>query len=270
MEIAQHIRIFDKMPTDELVEKRTTAINSLTEKYEGVDTVEKLLQLAADLTKGVAKGGSLPEPRITEIESVIRDTSSSFVRERQELQILTCALVAALKLLTEAIPTSGLWSRRDVLALGLWSGLGFQTPRTEERLEALRSELLLVARNLVHRSATNARVRQEVPAVNLKMPEAYDAKSIAKAVQSSADPAIDCVATKCGSRPRGNRSSLVGSKRVEQICGEIFLQHEPDVCDDRRWIRGRNYGTPHSRRRTQASRAPASQAGSDRNYAGRA
>jgi GTPase-associated system helical domain len=193
MDIAQHIRIFDKLPSDDLVEKRTASIVTLAEKYESLSTVETILQLAADLTKGVAKGGTLPEPRIAEIEAVIRTTSSSFVRERQELQILTCALVAVLKLLQEANPTHGEWSRRDVLALGLWSGLGFQAPRTEERLEALRSEVLLAARTLALGSASNARMRREVPAVAVKMPEAYEATTVGNTVQKSATSAIDAL-----------------------------------------------------------------------------
>jgi hypothetical protein len=191
MNIAQHVRIFDKMPTDDLVEKRAAAITSLAEKYEGNTSVEKLLQLAADLTKGVAKGGSLPEPRLSEIEEVIRTTSSSFVRQNQELQILTCALMAALQLLLGASSTNGEWSRRDVLALGLWSGLGFQVPRTEERLEKLRSELLIAARNLVHGSTSKARQRQEVPAVSVKVPEAYDATKVGSAVQKGVTGTID-------------------------------------------------------------------------------
>jgi hypothetical protein len=195
MDIAQHIRIFDKMPTDELVEKRTTAINSLAEKYQEVSTVGDLFQLAADFTKGVAKGGGLPEPRIAEIEAAIRETSGSFVRQGQELQVLTCGLLAILKLLAEAKPTSGEWTRRDVLALGLWSGLGFQVPRTEERLEGLRSELLVAARNLALGSTANARKRQQVPAVTLKMPEAYDATNIGNAIQNGAAGAIDALRT---------------------------------------------------------------------------
>ncbi|MGH9498155.1 MAG: GTPase-associated system all-helical protein GASH [Terriglobales bacterium] len=195
MDIAQHIRIFDKIPTDELVEKRTTAITSLGEKYQSISSVENILQLAADFTKGVAKGGSLPEPRIVEIEAAIRETSGSFVRQDQELQVLTCGLLAALKLLAEATPTSGEWSRRDVLALGLWSGLGFQIPRTEERLEGLRSELLVAARNLVLGSTANARKRQEVPAFTAKMPEAYDATKIGNVVQNGAARAIDALRT---------------------------------------------------------------------------
>jgi hypothetical protein len=195
MDIAQHIRIFDKTPSDELVEKRTKAIGSLAKKFGKLDSVENLLQLAADLTKGVAKGGSLSEARLTEIETAIRSTSSSFVREGQDIQILACALMAVLKLLTEATATNGVWSRSDVLALGLWSGLGFQLPRTEEKLEVLRSELLNAARSLVLASTTNARKRQDVPMVTLSMPAAYEMAEVATAVQDSAASTIDALRT---------------------------------------------------------------------------
>jgi len=193
MDIAQHIRVFDKTPSDELVGKRTEAIVTLAGKYQANTTVDSLLQLAADLVKGVAKGGDLPETRVAEVEAVIKEKSPSFVREGQELQILTCALLAASKLLTEATPTHGTWSRLDVLALGLWSGLGFQVPRSEERLEALRSELLIAARDLVLASAENARARQDVPAVTASMPDAYDPAKIGKAVQDGAAQAIDAL-----------------------------------------------------------------------------
>jgi GTPase-associated system helical domain len=193
MDIARHIRIFDKTPSDELVEKRTKAIIALATSYEKLESVDNLLQLAADLTKGVAKGGSLPDARITEVEAVIKATSTSFIREGQDIQILACALMAALKMLTEATPTNGVWSRRDVLALGLWSGLGFQLPRTEEKLEALRTELLTAARSLVLRSAANARNRQEVPVVTVSMPAAYEATELATAVQTGAARAIDAL-----------------------------------------------------------------------------
>ncbi|WP_263359915.1 GTPase-associated system all-helical protein GASH [Acidicapsa ligni] len=193
MNIAQHVRIFDKTPTDELVEKRTEAIGTLAGKYKDLASVDNLLLLAADLTKGVAKGGSLPEARVTEVEAAIKEKSTSFVREGQDLEILTCALLAALKWLEDAAPTDGVWSRQDVLALGLWSGLGFQIPRTEERLEALRLELLGTARNLVLASSGKARTRQEVPAVTVKMPEAYDTAKVVTAIQNGVAKAIDAL-----------------------------------------------------------------------------
>jgi hypothetical protein len=117
MDIARHIRIFDKTPSDELVEKRTEAIDTLAGKYQHLTSVANILQLAADLTKGVAKGGSLSEERVTEVEAVIKEKSPSFVRERQELQMLTCALLAVLKLLTEAKPAHGVLRRTSTWPL---------------------------------------------------------------------------------------------------------------------------------------------------------
>jgi hypothetical protein len=195
MDIAQHIRIFDKTPSDELVEKRTESINALSEKYSKLANVTDILNLAADLTRAVAKSSAFPDSRATEVEAVIREKSSSFVREGQELQIVTCALLAALKLLTEAKPSVALWSRTDVLALGLWSGLGFQKPRTEERIESLRSELLTASREIALRSAVSARTRQDVGEVSIKTPEAYDQAKVASAVQNGMAKTIESLRT---------------------------------------------------------------------------
>lgn len=193
IEIAQHIRIFDKTPSDELVEKRTESINDLAEKYSKLASVGDILDLAGDLIRAVAKNGILPDSRAGDIETAIREKSSSFVREGQELQIITCALLAALKLLTEAKSSVAQWSRTDVLALGLWSGLGFQPPRTEERIEALRSELLKAARDIAQRSAVSARTRQDVGDVSVKVPETYEQAKVASAVQNGTAKAIDAL-----------------------------------------------------------------------------
>jgi hypothetical protein len=195
MDIAQHIRIFDKTPSDELVQKRTEAIGALSDKFSKLVNVSDILDLAADLTKAAAKNGALPESRAAEVETAIRDKSSSFVREGQELQMLTCALLAVLKLLKEAKPSMAVWSRTDILALGLWSGLGFQKVRAEERIEALRSELLTASREIALRSAVSARTRQNVGDVSIKVPEAYDQAKLASAIQNGMAKTIDCLRT---------------------------------------------------------------------------
>jgi hypothetical protein len=191
MSIAQHIRIFEKTPDDEFVEKRKTVISALAAKFLGSGDVGTLLQLAADLTSGVAKGGMLPEARQIEIEAAIQVESTAFVKEGQELQMLTCALLAAQECLTTAAPTADVWSRHDVLAIGLWSGLGFQTPRSDERLEALRTEVLHAARGLALESAAKSRVRRDVPTVTLKLQETYDQTKTGNVIQSAARGAVD-------------------------------------------------------------------------------
>ena len=54
--------------------------------------------------------------------------------------------LAALQLLDAAPSSTANLLARDVLAIGLWSALSFQKPRSERRLEALRVGLLQKAR----------------------------------------------------------------------------------------------------------------------------
>jgi hypothetical protein len=193
MSIAQHIRIFEKTPDDDFVQKRTKVIDALATKFLSSNDVGILLQLAADLTRGVAKGGAMPEARLTEIEAAIQAQSTSFVKEGQELQLVTCALLAALQCLNNAKPSDGMWTKRDVIAVGLWSGLGFQIPRSDERLEALRVEVLHAARNLVLATASKARVRRHVPGVVLELQEAYDQTKTGNSIQNSSRATIDAL-----------------------------------------------------------------------------
>jgi hypothetical protein len=193
MSIAQHIRIFEKTPDDVFVQKRTTVIDALASKFLSSNEVGKLLQLAADLTSGVAKGGSMPEGRMVEVETAIQAESTSFVREGQELQMVTCALLAVLQSLQSAKPSEDAWTKHDVIAVGLWSGLGFQAPRSDERLEALRTEVLHAARSVVLATAQRSRVRREVPAVVAKLQEVYDQTKTGNSIQTGAKATVDAL-----------------------------------------------------------------------------
>jgi hypothetical protein len=188
-----NIRIFEKTPDDDFVQKRTKAIDVLATKFSSSGDVGNLLQIAADLTAGIAKGGMMPEARLTEVEAAIQTESTSFVKEGQELQLVTCSLLAALQGLTSAKPSEGVWTRQEVIAVGLWSGLGFQTPRSDERLEALRTEVLHAARNLVLATASKSRFRREVPAVVVKLQETYDQTKTGNSIQSILRATIDAL-----------------------------------------------------------------------------
>jgi hypothetical protein len=113
----------------------------------------------------------MPDPRANEVESYIKKQSTAFVREGQELQVLTCALLAALQSLEMAKPSTGIWTPSDVLATGLWSALSFQKPRSDPRLESLRTELIERSRDLVNKSSSSARNREPVPDLSLKVAE---------------------------------------------------------------------------------------------------
>lgn len=51
-DIARHIRIFDKEPSDELVQKRTAAISSIAQQFGKLKTVQDILRLVDDLASG--------------------------------------------------------------------------------------------------------------------------------------------------------------------------------------------------------------------------
>src|SRR5208282_3106954 len=140
VDIATHVRIFEMAPTDDLVEKRTAAVKELAIRFSQRETVPKILQLANDLSVGIARKGKIPDALAAEIGAAIKEQSVAFVLSGQEIQVLACALMGALQVLEAAKPSSGSWSKHDVLAAGLWSALSFQPALSEPKLEALRTE----------------------------------------------------------------------------------------------------------------------------------
>jgi hypothetical protein len=161
VDIATHVRIFEMAPTDDLVEKRTAAVKELGTRFSQRETVSKILQLANDLSVGIATKGKIPDALAEEIGAAIKEQSASFVLTGQEIQVLACALMGSLQVLEAAKPSSGVWSRHDVLAAGLWSALSFQPALSEPKLEALRTEMLTRSRNQI--VATSSSARKRVP-----------------------------------------------------------------------------------------------------------
>jgi hypothetical protein len=194
-EIAKHIRIFEKNPTDDLVEKRTAAIKELAANFGKISQVTEILRLASDLAAAATAKGALPDARANEIESLIRTQSSSFVREGQELQLLTCSLLAALQYIDASGPSKGQWTRPDVLAIGLWSALSFQKPRSESRIEQLRSELIERSRALVMNSSSKARDRESVPDPSPKVTAGDTPDKVAEQSRKAIKQAVDVLRT---------------------------------------------------------------------------
>jgi len=179
-DIAIYIRIFDLEPTDELVQKRTSAIKDLCASYAKRKTVADILELANDLAVAVTAKASIPTALAREVEVAIKPLSPAFVQEGQELQMLVCALLAALQYLEGAISSQG--PKTDMLAAGLWSALSNQSPRTEPKLEALRNKLLELSQRIVIATSSRRRNRTEVPDFYAKLPEPLDLSTFADAI----------------------------------------------------------------------------------------
>ncbi|MDH2348149.1 GTPase-associated system all-helical protein GASH [Bradyrhizobium sp. SSUT77] len=161
--IATHIRIFASDPSDELVEKRTAAIGEIAGIFKGRREVGELLQTANDLAVAVQQDGKLSAALTGTIEGAIRKTSTAFVAEGHELEMLVCGLSGALQAMSgSAALRHGAVSIPDVLSFGLWSALSYQKPRTEPKIEQLRDELLQAAHGHCAAVARDSRQRIKV------------------------------------------------------------------------------------------------------------
>lgn len=180
-DIATHIRIFDAQPTDDLVEKRISTIDDLSERFAKRKTFATILQLASDLSAAVSRKGVMSTELINEVEIAIKEYSPSFVQTGNELQMLVCALLATLKYLETATPSKRRMNPADILAAGLWSALSFQPCRTEAKLEALRKELLSRSQLMITTTSFSARHRSEVPDFTFNVPEEVDWQTYANA-----------------------------------------------------------------------------------------
>lgn len=161
--IATHIRIFAADPSDDLVTKRTTAIGEIAKAMAAQRNINELMGYGNDLAVAVQQGGSLSPSLTGLIEGAIRKSSTAFVAEGNALEMLVCGMSAAMQVLAGATPTrNGSTSIPDGLSYGLWSALSFQKPRTEAKLEHLRSELMQAAQQQCMRAASEGRKRVEV------------------------------------------------------------------------------------------------------------
>ncbi|MET3900702.1 hypothetical protein ABIB57_004668 [Devosia sp. UYZn731] len=159
VDVAQHIRIFDQKPADELVPKRTAAIKDLASKLTGPKDVDGLMKMASNLVAAAKFDKKLPEELAQEATASIKKQSPAFVREGRDLELSTIALLAMLGAI-DGGTKQGIIERLNFLSAGVWLGLSFQQPNKESRIEALRVEVLHAARDYVARGAENARERK--------------------------------------------------------------------------------------------------------------
>jgi hypothetical protein len=158
VDVAQHIRIFDQRPADELVPKRTAAIKDLAGKLTAPKDVEGLIKMASSLVAAAKFDKKLPEDIATEATASVKKHAPAFVREGRDLELSTIALLSVLVAL-DGGTKQGQLERLDFIAVAVWLGLSFQQPVKESRAEALRSEVLNAVSDYVVAGAKNARER---------------------------------------------------------------------------------------------------------------
>lgn len=190
VDVAAHVRIFAAVTDDDLVEKRTAAVKDLAGKLVKDTQVTALLKAANDVALAVDAKAPSPASLAEDVQTSVRKTAKAFLAEGAELEVTVCALMAALEALEKAKPGTGVLTRQEVFALGLWSALGFQPPRAEPKLEELRAVTLRAAQSLVLRGGHLSRERKEVRDVSATVPDPADGATVATAIAAATNGAV--------------------------------------------------------------------------------
>lgn len=161
-DVAKYIKIFNASPNDDYVTKRSTAINSIETLIKKKNTFKELYELANALISAL----DTPKETNSLINGVavvpLQKSSTSFVADEEQLQILVCTLLAIQQFLEKTKAYNNIATNDFVLALALWNGLSFQNPiKDKERLEALRQEILQICSNLMEKVVATSRTRKE-------------------------------------------------------------------------------------------------------------
>lgn len=186
---ASHIRIFDSNPTDDLVEKRKSAVKEISTKYLKTKDTGEILKNSLALCSGTLPQG-LSERLKGEVEAAIQKTSKAFIAQGQDLQITVCSLLSALQILDKAASDGATLTIVDVYALGLWSILSFAPPSQDDKLETLRQEVLSKAQDHIISRSVAARRRKKVPEVSIKLPPEYSGEAVAGALAKAVEDPI--------------------------------------------------------------------------------
>lgn len=160
LDIAPHVRIFEGSPTDEFVTKRQTAIKDIAAKFIKPNNVARLLSVANGVVLASKDGDKLPPELAAEVAASIIKVSPSFVAEGHDLELSTCAMLAAITAI-ETGSKAGTLTASDYLAVGIWSGISWQTGSRNGGFERLRKLLLDLSRSHVLKAAELGRVRSK-------------------------------------------------------------------------------------------------------------
>ncbi len=193
MEVATLVRIFDPNPTDDLVTKRGLAIKDIAAKYTKNNNLEPLLKVANDLAACVADRDHMPDSFANDVTALINKASSSFVRDGNALDLLVCALGGALQLMPGSRGQSNSLGTIDVVAAGLWSGLSFQSPLADPKLEELRSAVLERSRSWTMVAADAGRTRTTVPDITVKLADGADVATATGALKAGVAKTVNAL-----------------------------------------------------------------------------
>jgi hypothetical protein len=160
--VAAYMRIVNIEVSNEDVDTRKLAIESLVSNWGKPKKAHEILLKAAQIAKAIG-GDGIPDPELGhEVEAEIQKHASAFLYSERPMEIGICAAVAMMELLSIKPKIYG-WTVADVFAVALWSALDFQSPLGDAKREALRQEVLELARGRALHAGEESRVRLDVP-----------------------------------------------------------------------------------------------------------
>ncbi|MBS0250875.1 MAG: hypothetical protein JSR78_07390 [Proteobacteria bacterium] len=163
IDLAAHVRIFEKHPDDDFVSKRSAATNEVGTSISKIHHVQSVIGLCQGLAEGTINGGVVTGKLAELTITALKKKSSAFVSDGRQMEINTIALAAIGNRLAAAGGASVPLPTNDLLAMAVWSALSLQGSHTNDRFESLRLEVLNLARHRVKEVATKARMRKPVP-----------------------------------------------------------------------------------------------------------
>jgi hypothetical protein len=168
--MAKYAQIIWAEPTNQDVQDRNKAVETLRAKFSVISTREAIA-LSAAVANGFG-GVALPEKLAEQIEKAINNESAAFVLKGKELQAQVCLAVALIAILERPVVDGPGWTTADAFAASLWSALSLQEQCEHAKIEELRQDIIEVCRAWVAQVSKAARKRMTVPDVGtLTIPE---------------------------------------------------------------------------------------------------
>ncbi len=162
--LAIHMRITGLNVTNEDVNTRQLAVNELVDKWGKIPTVGEIVAKAAQIAEALGGDGEPDTSLGKEVEQAIQNHASAFLYTEKPLEVGICSGVAIIEVLSNPNSSNDFgWKIADFYASALWSALSFQAPLLEPKREALRTEVLELARSRTIDTAEKSRLRSKVP-----------------------------------------------------------------------------------------------------------
>ena len=196
-EIAKYVRIFNANPSDDFVAKRVLAVNAIEAAIKKKASANEILEFSNGLVSAIER----PDQTNAVVNSVsvaaLKKHSAAFVPDDEQLQLLTCTLLAVIQYLEKAKAYAQKPNSEFILAVALWSGLSFQTPvQNQEKLESLRLEVLQTATKIAQDISHSSRNRKETkPRTPITAPSANTFAAFITDLEASYGKLIDAYRT---------------------------------------------------------------------------